>query len=167
MNKITALINQYRKKVRLSLMITICAGILLSCGNNTGTSKSDEGANNAEIYVSAEQGHQADSLAKSLAKTVMATWKAPVTDHQRAFRNWTYEQGVILKGFENLWTLTGNPVYFKYIQNSIDYFVDQQGGIRSYDASKNRLDDINNGNVLLTLAADLANAWLDPRIRVS
>ncbi|UAY57404.1 glycoside hydrolase family 88 protein [Arachidicoccus terrestris] len=87
-----------------------------------------------------------------MARTVMTIWKDPAITGQHSYRNWSYDEGVILKGFENIWELTGDPVYYNYIQHSMDDFVDKNGVIRRYDSTSYKLDDINNGKVLLTLA---------------
>ncbi|HVZ25112.1 MAG TPA: glycoside hydrolase family 88 protein, partial [Sediminibacterium sp.] len=92
-----------------------------------------------------------DSMAVRMANTVMTIWKDSLyTDPSKPAR-WSYDQGVILKGMEGLWVQTGDPVYFRYMQQSMDFFVDEKGQIRTYKASDQNLDNLLCGNVLLRL----------------
>ncbi len=89
--------------------------------------------------------------AEKMTRTAMTLWKDPQATGQASFPNWSYDEGVILKGVEGLWKLTGNGDYFRYIQHSMDYFVDDEGNIKKYKPETYKLDDINNGKALLTL----------------
>ena len=77
-----------------------------------------------------------------MAATVMTLWKnaGETTKPEK----WSYEQGVLLKGIEGVWLNTANGEYFKYIQQSLDRFVNDDGAIRTY-----KLEDYNIDNVLL------------------
>lgn len=130
----------------------ICSAVLYSCGQPEGDNSGQDSTVQVADIVSVEQGIQADSLVKQMARTVMTIWKDPAITGQHAYRNWSYDEGVVLKGFENIWELTGDPLYYNYIQHSMDDFVDKNGVIRRYDSMSYKLDDINNGKVLLTLA---------------
>ncbi len=91
------------------------------------------------------------SWGEKMTQTVMHLWKDPEVTGKASFPNWSYDEGVILKGIEGVWKLTGNADYFDYMQHSMDYFVDENGHIKTYDSSSYKLDDINTGKVLLTL----------------
>lgn len=91
------------------------------------------------------------SWAEKMTHTAMTLWKDPQVTGQASFEDWSYDEGVILKGIEGLWKLTGNGDYFRYIQHSIDYFLDDSGNIKTYDPESYKLDDINTGKMLLTL----------------
>ncbi|WP_460432546.1 glycoside hydrolase family 88 protein [Arachidicoccus ginsenosidivorans] len=125
---------------------------LASCGQAANNNKAAENNQPVAGIVSETQGIQADSLVRQMARTVMTIWKDPSQSGQHAYKKWSYDEGVVLKGFENIWELTGDPLYFNYIQHSMDDFVDKNGVIREYDSLSYKLDDINNGKVLLTLA---------------
>lgn len=43
---------------------------------------------------------------------------------------WSYDYGVVLKGFERLWQATGYEQYAQYIQHHMDYFIQGDGSIR-------------------------------------
>ena len=86
-----------------------------------------------------------DSYAQEMAKTVMTLWKDSLA------HIWTYDQGVVYGGMEALWRNTGNPDYFNYIKKNIDYFVNDDGTIKTYDKENYNLDNVKNGNALLLL----------------
>lgn len=65
-------------------------------------------------------------------------------------RSWTYEQGVQLKAVEQLWYATGDPKYFTFIKNSMDYWFDKSGSLK-YDAEEYNIDHVTPGRALLTL----------------
>ncbi|KAA2240022.1 glycoside hydrolase family 88 protein [Chitinophaga agrisoli] len=65
--------------------------------------------------------------------------------------NWTYDQGVILEGIAGLWKSTGDGNYFRYIQQCMDAFVDEQGNIRTYKSADHNIDHVKNGRLLLLL----------------
>ncbi|MFS0636773.1 glycoside hydrolase family 88 protein [Mesobacillus foraminis] len=64
---------------------------------------------------------------------------------------WSYDYGVVLKGFESVWKITGNPKYLEYMKKNMEAFVDDEGNIREYDINAFNIDHINNGKVLITL----------------
>lgn len=66
-------------------------------------------------------------------------------------RKWSYDYGVVLKGFELLWKQTGNEEYLRYIQDQLDYFVQEDGSIRGYGMDEYNIDHINNGKLLFLL----------------
>ena len=80
-------------------------------------------------------------LSERLCQTVMNTWKDSFSLNGRASK-WSYDMGVVLKGFENAWQQTGDVKYFNYIQQQMEYFVNEDGSIkvvnRGYDAAKNK-----------------------------
>ncbi|TWF39806.1 rhamnogalacturonyl hydrolase YesR [Chitinophaga polysaccharea] len=94
---------------------------------------------------------QAQTGAAGMAATVMRIWKDSLVLHPGTPVKWTYDQGVVLEGFTALWKRTGNQKYFRYIQQSMDFFVDQQGNIRTYRLKDYNIDNVKNGRVLLTL----------------
>src|SRR6266446_9664612 len=94
---------------------------------------------------------QSRPLSERMASTVMTLWQNyPGAESGRPAR-WSYEQAVVLKGMEGVWRDTGDGNYFKYIQRSIDQFVNDDGTIRTYRLDDYNLDNILNGRVLLLL----------------
>lgn len=45
---------------------------------------------------------------------------------------WSYDYGVILKGFELLWKQTYEAKYYHYIQENMDYFIGEDGSVKGY-----------------------------------
>jgi unsaturated rhamnogalacturonyl hydrolase len=91
------------------------------------------------------------SEAEQMARSAMARWKDPLHSGVSPFPKWSYDQGVVLKGIEQVWKLTGEKTYFDYIQHSMDYFVTPEGGMPHYSPKGYKLDDINTGKLLLEL----------------
>lgn len=85
-----------------------------------------------------------------MAQTVMNTWKDSFSLDGKPAK-WTYDMGVILKGFEGLWMNTGDVKYYNYIQQQMDFFVKDDGTIRTYKPDEYNIDHINNGKLLLLL----------------
>ncbi|GAK39164.1 glycoside hydrolase family 88 protein [Paenibacillus urinalis] len=64
---------------------------------------------------------------------------------------WSYDYGVILKGFERLWRITGDQQYFDYIKSNMDHFIQEDGSIRGYRQDEHNIDHLNNGKLLYVL----------------
>jgi len=88
--------------------------------------------------------------AEGVAETVMNSFKENWETQPRA-RRWSYEQGVFLKGLEGLWMNTADGRYFRFIQETMDHFVKDDGTIETYRLNEYNIDNINNGTVLLLL----------------
>lgn len=84
--------------------------------------------------------HSAEPMARSLMK------RYGLLDRQ-----WSYDYGVVWRGMEALYALTGERAYYDYILRAVDSFVDGEGHIRDYDAESFNLDFICNGRQLLYL----------------
>ncbi len=97
------------------------------------------------LQASAQQ-HRGENL----AATVMTTWKDSFALDGKPAK-WTYDMGVILKGFEGLWLNTGNVKYYNYLQQQMDFFIGEDGSIKTYKPDEFNIDNINNGKLLLTL----------------
>src|SRR6185503_7115 len=89
------------------------------------------------------------SVTKQMAETVMNTWKDSFALGSQA--RWSYDMGVVLKGFEGLWRNTGDVKYYNYILKQMDFFVKDDGGIKTYRPDEYNIDHINNGKLLLFL----------------
>src|SRR5437868_12716048 len=94
---------------------------------------------------------QAQTPAERMAATAMTRWQNSwETDPARTER-WSYEQGVLLKGVENVWLNTADGKYFNFIQRSIDRFITDDGTIKTFKLEDYNLDNVNEGKLLLTL----------------
>ena len=67
--------------------------------------------------------------------------------------SWNYIDGCMITALLAMSDITGDPRYFKFAESFIDWFVEENGTIRSYDRKKYNLDDINEGRVLFPLYA--------------
>lgn len=85
-----------------------------------------------------------------IAHTVMQQWKDSFSLDGKPAK-WSYDMGVILKGFENCWLNSGDPVFYNYIQQQVDFFVKDDGTIGTYKPDEFNIDNINNGKSVLTL----------------
>jgi len=89
-------------------------------------------------------------LSQQMVATVMNAWNDSFSIDNRPAK-WTYDQGVVLKGIEGVWNKTGDGDYFRYIQHSMNFFVDKDGNIRTYKQDEFNIDNVNNGRILLLL----------------
>ncbi|GAC1439046.1 MAG: hypothetical protein NVSMB63_03840 [Sediminibacterium sp.] len=86
-----------------------------------------------------------------MAATAMMTGKDVSPAGEGHPVRWSYEQGVVLKGIEDLWYKTGDPKYFTFLQKSMDLFVDEKGVISTYQQQDYNIDNVLCGRILLTL----------------
>ncbi len=64
---------------------------------------------------------------------------------------WNYIDGCMITALLTMSEITGDQRYFDFAESFIDWFVQEDGSIRSYERTKYNLDDINEGRVLFTL----------------
>ena len=67
--------------------------------------------------------------------------------------SWNYIDGCMMTALLSMAEITGEQAYFDFCERYIDWFIDEDGGIRSYRPETFNLDDINEGRVLFPLAA--------------
>ena len=101
------------------------------------------------ISISNAVVSQEKPLSQQVAATVLKIW--PDTIPIGSQTKWSYDMGVVLKGFEGIWMNTGDISYFNSIQKKIDYFVKDDGSIRNYELDEYNLDHVNNGKLVLLL----------------
>lgn len=89
--------------------------------------------------------------AKEMAATVMDIWKDSLVMQPGKPVRWTYDQGVVLRGIEGLWKQTKDPAYLAYIKKSMDFFVENNGTIRTYKQQDFNIDNVMPGRNLLFL----------------
>ena len=89
-------------------------------------------------------------LSQRIAATIMNTWKDSFSIDGKPAK-WTYDMGVALKGVEGVWLSTGRAEYYNYIQQQVDYYLREDGSIKTYKQEDFNLDNINNGKLLLML----------------
>jgi unsaturated rhamnogalacturonyl hydrolase len=148
--------NRIKKISRIALILLIAAFVL-----STAVAKTQE-----------------RPLPRIVADTVITIWKDyPGATPGRPAR-WTYEQGVVLRGMEEIWKQTHDQRYYDYIQQTMDRYVTDDGTIRTYKMEEYQLDNILLGRMLLFLyketkqekyrkAADLLREQLRKQPRTS
>ncbi len=67
--------------------------------------------------------------------------------------SWNYIDGCMMTALLSMAEITGEQAYFDFCERYIDWFIDADGGIRSYRQETFNLDDINEGRALFPLAA--------------
>ncbi|MBR3107247.1 MAG: glycoside hydrolase family 88 protein [Clostridia bacterium] len=93
-------------------------------------------------------------------------------------KKWSYDYGVVWRGMEMLYALTGNEKYFAYIFGALDGMVDETGVPTGYDREAYNLDYLCIGRQLIYLwqktgkekfrkAAALLRSQLDGQPRTS
>jgi unsaturated rhamnogalacturonyl hydrolase len=64
---------------------------------------------------------------------------------------WNYEQGLILEAFYQMYKHSEDKSYFDYIKKNMDYYVEEDGNIKTYKMKDFNIDNISPGRVLLHL----------------
>lgn len=65
--------------------------------------------------------------------------------------SWNYIDGCMITALMSMADITGESKYFDFAEHFIDFFVAEDGTIRTYKPEKFNLDDINEGRVLFRL----------------
>jgi len=65
--------------------------------------------------------------------------------------SWNYIDGCMMTALLAMADITGESQYFDFAEGYIDWFIGEDGSIRSYEPEKYNLDDINEGRVLFPL----------------
>ena len=66
--------------------------------------------------------------------------------------SWNYIDGCMMTALLSMAEITGEQDYFDFTERYIDWFIGEDGSIRSYAPETFNLDDINEGRVLFPLA---------------
>ena len=64
---------------------------------------------------------------------------------------WDYTTGLLLLGILKVWEKTSNNIYFNYVKNIIDSFINDNGTINGYKVEEYNIDNINCGKTLFPL----------------
>lgn len=103
------------------------------------------------ILGTSEASAQGVTESEAMAATVMTRWKDSWEIQPGRSEKWSYDQGVVMKGIEGVWLNTADGKYFRFIQQSVDRFVKDDGTIRTYELKDYNIDNILNGRILLLL----------------
>lgn len=64
---------------------------------------------------------------------------------------WNYIDGCMIKAILDLYAIKGDEKYLEFADNFIDYFVQEDGSIKSYDPEEYNIDNVNAGKTLFEL----------------
>lgn len=64
---------------------------------------------------------------------------------------WNYEQGLIMEAMFRVWKSTGDDKIYNYIKKNLDYYIKEDGSIKTYVYDSFNLDNVVPGRVLLHL----------------
>lgn len=97
-----------------------------------------------------------DSIKKYLDQLIAAsTAEEPAWNMEKilsgAKNKWNYIDGCMIKAVLEMHTITGNADYLSFADAFIDYYVADDGQIRTYSETEYNIDNINEGKVLFDL----------------
>ena len=101
--------------------------------------------------VSALPAQTPDNWSARMAATLMAAHPDSFCYDKSKNARWDYELGLYAKSLEHLWRQTGDGAYFRYIRKQMDFYVRDDGSIRTYDTESYNIDHITPGRALLLL----------------
>lgn len=102
------------------------------------------------LLLAANVSFAQKQYSRELTATAMNIWKDSFALDGKPAK-WAYDQGVVLEGIAAVWKATADPKYFQYIQKSMDFFVNDDGSIKTYKQSDFNIDNVKNGRALLFL----------------
>src|SRR5688572_27474754 len=91
------------------------------------------------------------ALSEQLADTAINRIWVDVRNQPGIPPKWNYEQGVVLKAIEQMWYATGDPKYFRHIQNGMDYWIDENGNHKDYHLEEYNIDHVTPALAMMTL----------------
>lgn len=95
---------------------------------------------------------QAAPWSQRIADATITRWPEGRWAPAGAPWHWNYELGTLLEGIDAAWYGSAKGKDFRYVQQSLDQFVQPDGSIRTYDAGAEELDSILPGRQLLLLS---------------
>lgn len=130
-------------KIKTLSIAALCLGIIFSCAQKPLHSTK----NDAIIFSISDKLPWSERMMQSEIKRFPKAWMLDFFTSPK----WSYPNGLVLKGAEQLYKKTGKKEYFDYIKGYADELVNQDGTIKTYDIKKYNIDMLNSGNVLIYL----------------
>ncbi len=118
----------------LILIIIPFIGLFTSCSSSQSTIQNTNFS--SEKYVDNFIGLYPDTAAY---KNELKSYK------------WNYEQGLVFEAIYQVWKQTNNNKYIEYVKKNIDYYVMEDGSIKTYVLDNYNIDNVAPGRVLLHL----------------
>ncbi|MBN1415968.1 MAG: glycoside hydrolase family 88 protein [Bacteroidales bacterium] len=96
------------------------------------------------MALNSMKAQQPESYAAAMAESIMQS-------HPDSYGGWDYVTGTVLRGYTELWKITGEKKYYDYIKNTVDKAVNANGSINGYILSDYNIDQIKEGCAVLFL----------------
>lgn len=90
-----------------------------------------------------------DPLVAKMAVSAMKEWPQGVAATDNHLGAWGYTEGVLLDGMAAQWHATADGAEFKYIKESVDRYVTDDGTISGYGTDLHSLDEVEMGRSVL------------------
>jgi unsaturated rhamnogalacturonyl hydrolase len=105
------------------------------------------------ILATSQVYGQARPLSQQMAATAMNKWKDSlvVGSSKDGRARWNYQESVVLRGMEEIYKTTGDKKYYDYIKKHVDYYVNDDGSIRTFRQDEYSIDNIPMGRLVLYL----------------
>lgn len=91
------------------------------------------------------------SWSQRTANTIMQAWPDSLVKEGAHEARWTYDLGVMYEGLKGIWYNTGNGEYFKFIEKRMNFFVNDDGSIKTYKQDEYNIDNILLGRSVLNV----------------
>ncbi len=134
-------------KIKILTIVAFCSGIIFSCAQKPLQNISDSNETKISASVISDKLPWSERMMQSEMKRFPEAWMLDFFKSPK----WSYPNGLVLKGAEQLYKKTGKKEYFDYIKGYADELVNQDGTIKTYDIKKYNIDMLNSGNVLIYL----------------
>ncbi|WP_374444848.1 glycoside hydrolase family 105 protein [Epilithonimonas sp.] len=134
-------------KFKILTITALASGFFFSCAQKPLQNSADQKSKEASQNVISAKLPWSERMMQSEMKRFPEAW---MLDFHKSPK-WSYPNGLVLKGAEQLFKKTGKREYYDYIKAYADELVNEDGSIKTYDISKYNIDMLNSGNVLLYL----------------
>jgi unsaturated rhamnogalacturonyl hydrolase len=119
----------------MSKFLSILLFVFLLVQTSLASRKADFYLSWAKMIADSEMKHNPDLWMADFVKTP----------------KWDYTQGLIAKAITQVYLTTGDSVYYQYVKSFADFFVDNNGNIKTYKLTDYNIDRVNGGNFLFDL----------------
>ncbi len=100
------------------------------------------------VYGAKPEGSKTAKIADNFIKLYPDTIAYPtrITSYK-----WNYEQGMMVYALYRAWEETGDDRYLEYIKKNLDYYIQPDGSIKTYELDEYNICNIPSGKILLSL----------------
>lgn len=89
-------------------------------------------------------------LSEKILKTLIERYPLlPMTKQYN--EKWSYDFGVVLQGVKEAYLETKDEAYYDYMKTNMDFYIQDDGGIKNYNYDAMNIDYVNNGKILFIL----------------